>query len=355
MHNGNEQPLDLSEISSFDDDFEGLSDGGLTQKTENTYQLAASEEFDDYLDRTTDTTIADDNELAKYLKDQGRSEEDIRNTTIPTEDGSSVSIYDLDKDEQRELVKALSEGNSDEDSEDFEDLVIEGDDEISILEAFQKSGYEGLKELLEEKGISKNEYVPTRAASMTDEEVLTYLAVKTCPTCDDDVIDNQVQATKKVDGLNKIIAGARTAILAEEQAEMQARETQDYQELAARREEGKTEFKNKLTSLSDIYGFDNEPELVSEISDYVYNYDEDYGTTEFLRDITTDPELRYKVAFFAKYGDQVIDNYKQEAKKQFEEGKKSVMSILPSKPKHSFNYASGNKKGAKYIPDISDS
>lgn len=357
--NANEQKLDLSDVSSFDDDepigLDPNGGDGVTQKTENSYSFNSDQEdFSDYINRTSKPDMSEtDNDIAKYLKEQGQDDSAIQAATITTEDGE-ISIFDLDKKTQKEFLKNLKqEAKTEVEEKEYDELVIDADENIeALLEAYNNGGLDGIIDLIKSSDLL-GESFESQVANLTDDELLIIEAKRKCPHCDDDIIDDSVEKTKQMTGVKEIIKGIRNSLVEKEKQELEAAKQQEYKELEEKREQGRAEFKKTVSKLPSIYDFENDPELVNEISDYIYNYDENYDTTEFLRDITTDPELRYKVAFFSKYGDQMIENYKEEIQKAYQEGKKSVLNVLPSKPKHSINYNTG-KTGKLKVPDLGD-
>jgi hypothetical protein len=359
--NNEKRGLDLGDVAGFDehDNSSGLGDMYISQaKSAEDYKLNDVEDFASYISRTsTDAVenVIEDNLIAKYLREQGTSEAAIRDQAFIDEEGNKTSIFDLDASAQKHLLKTLkTELGTPATKESDNTLVIDEDDDIAaILEAYQSGDIEGVVNLLKENGYVADER--PAAASLSDEEVLFIHAKNTCPDCDDDEIEDFVTKVKSGSQKNKIIEGVRTKLI---EIDKQVKEQESFkaqQEMLQEAQQNKKAFIQSMSKIDNVYGFENDSDIVSDVSSYLYDYDEDYDTTPFYRDLATDPEMRYKVAFFAKYGDQVIEQLQERIKSAFNEGKKSVLSALPTKGKSSFGtsaFMSGKGKGK--APDLGD-
>ena len=353
---------DLGDVAGFDEhDDAGLGDMYISRaKSNEDYKLNDAEDFASYISRTSTDAVAEvieDNLIARYLREQGTSEDAIRDQAFIDEDGNKTSIFDLDASAQKQLLKTLKTelGSSDTSTEvDSDTLLLDEDDDLAaIFQAYQAGDIEGVVSLLKENGYVDEDRTP--ADSLSDEEVLFIHAKNTCPDCDDDEVEDFVNKVKSGSQKNKIIEGVRKKLI---EIDKQVKEEESFkvqQEMIQEAQQNKRAFMQSMNRLDNIYGFENDSDIVADVSSYLYDYDEDYDTTPFYRDIATDPEMRYKVAFFAKYGDQVIEQLQDRIKTAFNDGKKSVLSALPTKGKSSFGtFASMSGKGKGKVPDLSD-
>lgn len=244
--------------------------------------------------------------LDEYLKSRGV--EDSKVTILDdNEDEKEVNFYELDKDEQLEILNSISQDELDANLDDLDDSEIEllnhlRSNNLSVtdfLENYKQS-------VIEELGVSSTQNYDIDAY---DDSELYMLDLKNKYDLSDEELVKELEKELQ----DEVLFKKKTDILRTEykQLEDQYNETQQV-EFEQQKAQQYDEFSDTMTNVAlqtpEFYGIELEDDEKNEVLSFLLDLDES-GTSDFYKSLN-DPHKLYEAAWFLRYGKESFDALK---------------------------------------------
>lgn len=311
-----------------------------TEAPESTNQEASQEDFDDGQEDYENVEDSQDSESKNYI-DLLLEAKGVK--------GHKIQIQD----ETGEMIETNFDDLSDQEKFDFlnqnySDTNYLNDDEIQTLN-YLRSNKMSLKDFADwQKNIGVQEYLSeqqpkTDIDTYTDDEIIAYDFIRRFgDEMTDEEIDTEIERLKEdEDAYNKRVNLLRTSYKNEEMAQAKLYEDEQAKQSEENQQRFIQAYNNAFQNLDSIQGIELDNNDKNELYQFILAKDPN-NRTEFSK-LLDDPEQVIKMAWFAKHGEQamndVIDYFKKEITKRDKGGTRVVnKQSSKSSPKDAFRF-----------------
>lgn len=303
-----------------------------TEAPESTNQEASQEDFDYEQEDYENVEDSQDSESKNYI-DLLLEAKGVK--------GHKIQIQD----ENGEMTETNFDDLSDQEKFDFlnqnySDTNYLNDDEIQTLN-YLRSNKMSLKDFADwQKNVGVQEYLSgqqpkTDIDTYTDDEIIAYDFIRRFgDEMTDEEIDTEIERLKEdEDAYKKRVNLLRTSYKNEEMAQAKLYEDEQAKQSEENQQRFIQAYSNALQNLDSIQGIELDNNDKNELYQFILAKDPN-NRTEFSK-LLDDPEQVIKMAWFAKHGEQamndVIDYFKKEITKR-DKGGTRVINKQASKP-----------------------